>query len=281
MLVGEQPGDQEDLAGKPFVGPAGRMLDRAMADAGLDRDKTFVTNAVKHFKHEMRGKRRLHKKPNAGEIDRCRWWFDIERALVRPKLVVAMGATAARSVLGRAVTIRAVRGQALPLPDGTTGFVTIHPSALLRIRDDGDKEREYRAFVADLRRAAKFRLGLNPDQSSSPNPDDTSLSSASMTAAASSPVASTVMVVPVAAPSIISPMIEVPPTVSPPRVTRTSASKRSTVCTNFAEARACRPFLLTISRTRTRALRGGCGRTGRRRAAVRSLICRRARGWRW
>jgi DNA polymerase len=157
MLVGEQPGDQEDLAGKPFVGPAGRMLDRAMAEAGLDRGKTFVTNAVKHFKHETRGKRRIHKKPNAGEIDRCRWWFDIERALVRPKLVVAMGATAARSVLGRVVTIRTVRGKALPLPDGTTGLVTIHPSALLRIRDDGDKEREYRAFVADLRRAAKFR----------------------------------------------------------------------------------------------------------------------------
>ena len=154
MLVGEQPGDKEDLAGKPFVGPAGRMLDRAMADAGLDRGKTFVTNAVKHFKHEMRGKRRLHKKPNAGEIDRCRWWFDIERALVRPKLIVALGATAARGVLGRAVTIRAVRGQTLPLSDGATGFVTIHPSALLRIQDDADKEREYRAFVADLRRAA-------------------------------------------------------------------------------------------------------------------------------
>src|ERR1051326_5196634 len=100
MLVGEQPGDKEDLAGKPFVGPAGRLLDQALAEAGIDRDAAFVTNAVKHFKHEMRGKRRLHKRPNAGEIERCRWWFEQERAIVRPAVIVALGLTAARRVFG-------------------------------------------------------------------------------------------------------------------------------------------------------------------------------------
>src|ERR1700720_4622769 len=109
MLVGEQPGDKEDLAGKPFVGPAGRVLDRALADAGLDRNKLFVTNAVKHFKFELRGKRRLHKRPNAYEIERCRWWLDLERAIVKPELVVALGATAARSLLNRSVSITSVR----------------------------------------------------------------------------------------------------------------------------------------------------------------------------
>ena len=113
MLVGEQPGNDEDLAGKPFVGPAGRVLDRALADAGLDRSKVFVTNAVKHFKFELRGKRRLHKRPNAYEIERCRWWLDLERAIVKPELVVALGATAARSLLNRTVSIAAVRGKIL------------------------------------------------------------------------------------------------------------------------------------------------------------------------
>jgi uracil-DNA glycosylase len=139
MLVGEQPGDKEDLAGKPFVGPAGRVLDRALADAGIPRSEVFVTNAVKHFKHEMRGKRRLHKRPNAYEIDRCKIWLD----------------TAARSLLGRAVTIAKVRGQSLRLADGTAAFVTIHPSWLLRMEDEADKAREYNNFVADLRPAAK------------------------------------------------------------------------------------------------------------------------------
>jgi len=155
MLVGEQPGDKEDLAGKPFVGPAGRVLDRALEDAGIPRTEVFVTNAVKHFKHEMRGKRRLHKRPNAYEIERCKIWLDVERALVKPVAIVALGATAARSLLGRSVTISKLRGQTLHLADGTAAFVTIHPSWLLRIEDEADKEREYKNLVADLRPAAK------------------------------------------------------------------------------------------------------------------------------
>ena len=154
MLVGEQPGDKEDLAGKPFVGPAGRLLDQALADAGVDRKQAFITNAVKHFKHEMRGKRRLHKRPNAHEVDRCRWWIERELAIVRPEMVVAMGATAARSLFLRPMTIGTNRGRALHLEDGTRAVITIHPSALLRIEEPADKEREYRAFVADLRQAA-------------------------------------------------------------------------------------------------------------------------------
>ena len=110
MLVGEQPGDQEDKTGLPFVGPAGRILDRALDDAGIERKRVFVTNAVKHFKYEMRGKRRLHKRPNAYEIERCRWWQDLERAIVKPTLIVALGATAARSVLGRPATITRSEG---------------------------------------------------------------------------------------------------------------------------------------------------------------------------
>src|SRR5881227_1470222 len=124
MLVGEQPGDKEDLAGKPFVGPAGRVLDEALADAGIPRDEAFVTNAVKHFKHEMRGKRRLHKRPNAYEIDRCKWWLDLERKIVRPAAIVALGATAARSLFGRVVTVGKMRGKAYELADGTSAFVT-------------------------------------------------------------------------------------------------------------------------------------------------------------
>ena len=156
MLVGEQPGDKEDLAGKPFVGPAGRVLDQALEAAGIPRTEIFVTNAVKHFKHEMRGKRRLHKRPNAYEIDRCQWWFKLERAIVKPVVIVALGATAARSLFGRPVTIAKLRGRMVQLPDGTAAFVTIHPSFLLRIQDDADKEREYRHFVADLRPAARL-----------------------------------------------------------------------------------------------------------------------------
>jgi uracil-DNA glycosylase family protein len=155
MLVGEQPGDKEDLAGKPFIGPAGRLLDRALMDAGIERKKVFVTNAVKHFKFEMRGKRRLHKRPNAYEIDRCRWWLNLERAIVKPDVIIAMGATAARSVFGRPLKIASTRGHPMPLDDGTTGFVTIHPSALLRMDDATEKERAYRSFVDDLRLAAK------------------------------------------------------------------------------------------------------------------------------
>ena len=155
MMVGEQPGDQEDKQGHPFVGPAGHMLDRAIAEAGLDRKQVFVTNAVKHFKYEPRGKRRLHKRPNAYEIDRCRWWNDIERAIVKPEVIVALGATAARSLTGRPVTLAKVRGQTLAAGDSRL-IVTIHPSYLLRLRDDESKEREYNGFVADLRRCARL-----------------------------------------------------------------------------------------------------------------------------
>jgi DNA polymerase len=154
MLVGEQPGDKEDLAGKPFVGPAGRLLDRALAEAGIARKTAFVTNAVKHFKFEPRGKRRLHKRPNAGEIERCKWWLDQERSIVKPKVVVALGATAVRSLFGRPLAVGKLRGEQHELEDGTAAFVTVHPSALLRIQDDADMEREYRRFVADLRLAA-------------------------------------------------------------------------------------------------------------------------------
>jgi uracil-DNA glycosylase len=156
MLVGEQPGDQEDRAGKRFFGPAGRILDRALMEAGISRTEVFVTNAVKHFKHELRGKRRLHKRPNAYEIRRCRWWFETERAIVCPTAIVAMGATAVQSVLGRSIGIFNARGQPLALADGTAVFVTIHPSYLLRIQDEADKEREYRSFVRDLKLASKI-----------------------------------------------------------------------------------------------------------------------------
>jgi DNA polymerase len=156
MLVGEQPGDKEDLAGKPFVGPAGQVLDRALAEAEIPRTEVFVTNAVKHFKHEMRGKRRLHKRPNAYEIERCKIWLELERGTVKPAVIVALGATAARSLFGRPVTIAKLCGRMLELPDGTAALVTIHPSFLLRIRDAADKKREYGQFVADLRVAAKM-----------------------------------------------------------------------------------------------------------------------------
>jgi DNA polymerase len=156
MLVGEQPGNDEDLAGHPFIGPAGRMLDRAMEQAGLDRKRIFVTNAVKHFKFEQRGKRRLHKRPDPYEIDRCRWWNELERAIVAPRLVVAMGATAARSLTGRPVTITKVRGQLLPLGEASRLMVTIHPSFLLRIPDQEGRHAEFARFVDDLRLCAGF-----------------------------------------------------------------------------------------------------------------------------
>ena len=152
MFVGEQPGDQEDLAGIPFVGPAGQMFDRALAEAGVDRARAYVTNAVKHFKFEQRGKRRIHSKPNGGEIDACRWWIDQERALIRPAVTVALGATAARSMLGKVVTIGGARGRPHGLADGGEGWVTIHPSFLLRIPDRAEAEAEYARFVEDLRR---------------------------------------------------------------------------------------------------------------------------------
>jgi DNA polymerase len=150
VLVGEQPGDQEDLQGRPFVGPAGKVLDRAMAEAGMERNKVFVTNAVKHFKFEPRGKKRVHKRPNNYEVDACRWWLDLERRFVRPKVVVAMGATALRGVTGRSVSITSLRGTPRTLDEATKLVVTIHPSYLLRMPDRGAAEEEYGRFVADL-----------------------------------------------------------------------------------------------------------------------------------
>jgi DNA polymerase len=155
MMVGEQPGDQEDKQGKPFVGPAGGVLTRALEDAGIERDAVFVTNAVKHFKFEPRGKRRLHKRPNAYEIDRCHWWLDFERKLIKPDIIVALGATAVRSVSGRPFSINKVRGHVMPLPDGSRMLATIHPSYILRIEDENDKQAQYNKFVSDLRVCAK------------------------------------------------------------------------------------------------------------------------------
>jgi probable DNA metabolism protein len=154
MLVGEQPGDKEDLAGKPFVGPAGQMLDRALAEAGIDRAKVYVTNAVKHFKFVPRGKIRLHQKPNTSEIRACRPWYERELAAIKPGLVVAMGATAAQSVFGKVTPINKNRGRLIDLEDGTKALVTVHPSYLLRLPDAEAKALEYRRFVDDLRVAA-------------------------------------------------------------------------------------------------------------------------------
>jgi DNA polymerase len=154
MLVGEQPGDQEDLAGLPFVGPAGQLLDRALGAAGLDRDRLFVTNAVKHFKFEPRGKRRIHMKPNSAEIEQCRWWLERELAIVRPRVVVALGASAARALLGRAVTIGRERGRLTDFGDGRQLLLTVHPSYLLRLPDPALKQQEYANFTADLAVAA-------------------------------------------------------------------------------------------------------------------------------
>ena len=156
MFVGEQPGDQEDLAGRPFVGPAGQMFDRACAEAGIDRAGVYVTNAVKHFKFEPRGKRRIHAKPDSSEIAACRFWLDLERAEVRPAVTVLMGVSAARAVLGRAVTIGRERGRPIPLDGNTQAFVTVHPSYLLRLPDEDAKRREYALFVEDLRHAASL-----------------------------------------------------------------------------------------------------------------------------
>jgi uracil-DNA glycosylase len=153
MMVGEQPGDQEDLAGRPFVGPAGQVLDRAIAEAGMDRKHVYVTNAVKHFKFEPRGKRRIHATPDGTEIEACRFWLDQERALLKPAVTILLGASAARAVLNRAVTISRERGRPIKLDHGLA-MVTTHPSYLLRLPDEESKAREYRNFVDDLRAAA-------------------------------------------------------------------------------------------------------------------------------
>ena len=151
MFVGEQPGDQEDVAGRPFVGPAGAIFDASLEQAGIDRSTVYVTNAVKHFKFIQRGKRRIHNKPDAGEISACRWWIEHERDLIRPPVTVALGATAARSLVGKVVTISKVRGEALALADGSECWVTVHPSSLLRIPDQEGRREARGLFVRDLK----------------------------------------------------------------------------------------------------------------------------------
>jgi uracil-DNA glycosylase family protein len=158
MLVGEQPGDQEDRIGRPFVGPAGQLLDRALADAGIDRSEVYVTNAVKHFKYEPRGKRRLHKKPADAEIAACHQWLERELELVSPALVVAMGATAARALLGRPTPIEINRGKLMPFTAGMQLLITVHPSYLLRVPDEARAD-AYDRFVQDLRLAGPFSKG--------------------------------------------------------------------------------------------------------------------------
>jgi uracil-DNA glycosylase family protein len=155
MFVGEQPGDSEDRVGRPFVGPAGRLFDRALAEAGMDRKRVYVTNAVKHFKYEPRGKRRIHKKPADAEIAACHGWLDRELEFVAPTLVVALGATAARALLGHATLIERNRGRVVPFSAQTQLLITVHPSALLRVPDEYKAE-AYRRFVADLKIAARF-----------------------------------------------------------------------------------------------------------------------------
>jgi probable DNA metabolism protein len=156
MLVGEQPGDKEDLADKPFVGPAGQMLDRALEEAGVDRSKVYITNAVKHFKFLPRGKFRLHQKPNTSEIKACRQWYERELRSIRPEIVVAMGATAAQSVLGKITPVNKTRGRLIDLEDGTRALVTVHPSYLLRLPDAEARAEQYRHFVHDLKIVANL-----------------------------------------------------------------------------------------------------------------------------
>jgi DNA polymerase len=156
VIVGEQPGDQEDLAGKPFVGPAGQMLNKALDEAGIEREKVYITNAVKHFKFEPRGKRRIHSKPNTAEIKICHQWVSREIEAIRPDFVIALGATAAQSLMGKAVPIGKSRGQELRWADGQRGLITVHPSYLLRLPDEAAKEAEYKKFVHDLKVAAKL-----------------------------------------------------------------------------------------------------------------------------
>jgi DNA polymerase len=155
MLIGEQPGDLEDLSGHPFVGPAGKLLDRALAEAGLDRSSVYITNVVKHFKWEPRGKRRIHKKPNAGEINACRPWLETEIQLVKPRAIVCLGATAAQTLLGRPFKVTAHRGEFVSSPLASLVLATVHPSSLLRAPDDESRRRETRRFVDDLRKVAR------------------------------------------------------------------------------------------------------------------------------
>jgi DNA polymerase len=154
MMVGEQPGDAEDVAGHPFVGPAGKLLDRALEEAGIDRTRVYVTNVVKHFKWEPRGKRRIHKKPNAAEISACRPWLETEIALTRPRVIVCLGATAAQALLGRAFKVSQHRGTFVPSSLAPRVMATVHPSSILRAPDEESRHADLRRFVADLKRAA-------------------------------------------------------------------------------------------------------------------------------
>jgi DNA polymerase len=156
MLVGEQPGDHEDLASRPFVGPAGKVLDEALLEAGLDRKTVFLTNAVKHFKHRLRGKRRIHERPNKGEIEACRWWLTLEQEIVAPTVIVALGATAARAVTGRSLRVKDVRGDKISLSERTTLLITVHPAYLLRLPDRDEAQRERGRFVDDLQEARQL-----------------------------------------------------------------------------------------------------------------------------
>ena len=155
MLVGEQPGDQEDLTGHPFVGPAGKLLDRALAEAGIDRSTVYLTNVVKHFKWELRGKRRIHKKPNAADITACRPWLETEIALVKPRAIVCLGATAAQALLGKGFKVTAHRGAFVSSPLAPLVTATVHPSSLLRAPDEETRRRETQRFIQDLRAVAK------------------------------------------------------------------------------------------------------------------------------
>jgi DNA polymerase len=156
ILVGEQPGDREDIEGKPFVGPAGMLLDRCLEEAGIDRDEVYVTNAVKHFKWEPRGKRRIHKKPSLREIAACRPWFDAEMGAVKPELIVCLGATAAQALLGSTFRVTRNRGKVLTLPNLPPVLATVHPSSILRAPDEEARHEARTLFVADLREAAAF-----------------------------------------------------------------------------------------------------------------------------
>jgi uracil-DNA glycosylase len=156
ILVGEQPGDQEDRAGHPFVGPAGQILDKALAEAGIARHDVYVTNAVKHFKWEPQGKRRKHKKPSAAEIAACRPWLEAEVKVLGPRVIVCLGVTAAQSVFGKLVRLNEIRGKSRSTAMGSNVFVTVHPSAILRHPESAQRAEEYRRFVQDLRRIGKF-----------------------------------------------------------------------------------------------------------------------------
>jgi DNA polymerase len=162
VLVGEQPGDREDREGHPFVGPAGRLLDEALVEAGIDRSTVYVTNAVKHFKWVQKGRRRIHATPLAGEIDACRPWLEAELRALSPRLVVALGATAARSVLGRGFKVTQHRGEAIALDGGLTAMATVHPSSVVRIQDPEQRAVERHRFVEDLAAAARARSAASP-----------------------------------------------------------------------------------------------------------------------